>query len=478
MKSFINSLKIRKEERLPVTIFFIFQLILNGLLIAYYAQLFTNPVKDYFKLFVRNFQVSGYDPLTYIVVSDWNPVYEVNRHPLLAFFYYPAYLLNHILIETTGINCVQFIVAFGTIFATVYGFILMLRISKEILNLTTIDSTILAFLLYSFAHVLIAAITPDHFILSLFALLLTVYITGKCFIKRKKLNKTNTILLFLLVAGISLNNGLKVIFANLFANGKRFFAIKNILLAIIIPAAAVWMIGEWQFNTYSVKRYKERKAKQHKYVEWEKAQKFKTFVDTTTIKDNKLQKQFFEYQWEKYRKEVREKLHKKPAFAHTGTPISKTRFLNWTDVTTPRLQTITENMFGESIQLHQKYALKDVLTSRPVFVSYDNIFNYIIEAVIIILFLIGIIYGRHEKLLHLVLSFAALDFLLHIVLGFGINEVYIMTCHWIYIIPISIAYLLRSVNAKMRIALRLLLILIVAFLYVYNSTIFINYLYS
>ena len=280
------------------------------------------------------------------------------------------------------------------------------------------------------------------------------------------------------MAGISLNNGLKVIFANLFANGKRFFAIKNILLAIIIPAAAVWMIGEWQFNTYSVKRYKERKAKQHKYVEWEKAQKFKTFVDTTTIKDNKLQKQFFEYQWEKYRKEVREKLHKKPAFAHTGTPISKTRFLNWTDVTTPRLQTITENMFGESIQLHQKYALKDVLTSRPVFVSYDNIFNYIIEAVIIILFLIGIIYGRHEKLLHLVLSFAALDFLLHIVLGFGINEVYIMTCHWIYIIPISIAYLLRSVNAKMRIALRLLLILIVAFLYIYNSTIFINYLYS
>ena len=41
------------------------------------------------------------------------------------------------------------------------------------------------------------------------------------------------------------------------------------------------------------------------------------------------------------------------------------------------------------------------------------------------------------------MSYFGLDMMLHIGLGFGLNEVYIMTAHWIYAIPIAIGFLLK-----------------------------------
>ncbi len=45
--------------------------------------------------------------------------------------------------------------------------------------------------------------------------------------------------------------------------------------------------------------------------------------------------------------------------------------------------------------------LEDVNKSRPIIVRYSNVLNYIVEAMIIILFLGGIIVGRKEKFLQL-----------------------------------------------------------------------------
>lgn len=154
MKSILNFLRIHREERLSVGLFFLLQVILNGLLIAYYFKPFTALSKDYRNLFVKTYCLSGYDPLTYVVVSDWNPAYEVNRHPLLAFFYYPAYLLNYGLIQLFGINFAQFIVAIVLIFSAVYGFVLMLRILRELIGLPLKDAALLSLMLYSFAHVI------------------------------------------------------------------------------------------------------------------------------------------------------------------------------------------------------------------------------------------------------------------------------------------------------------------------------------
>ncbi len=477
MKSILNFLRIHREERLSVGLFFLLQVILNGLLIAYYFKPFTALSKDYRNLFVKTYCLSGYDPLTYVVVSDWNPAYEVNRHPLLAFFYYPAYLLNYGLIQLFGINFAQFIVAIVLIFSAVYGFVLMLRILRELIGLPLKDAALLSLMLYSFAHVMIASVAPDHFILSLFALLLTIYVAGKQLKTKVEMKKWQAILLFILTGGISLNNGLKVFIANFFTRGKRFFNIWNLLFVVLIPSATVWYIGEWQYKNYSVKRYQAKREMQNRYVAWEKKQKLQTFRDTTSIKDTALQTQAFEQQWQKYRKDVRTALHKKPAFAHTGKPVSEKRFLKWTDISTPRSITIVENLFGESLQLHQKHLLQDVLTSRPVIVTYDWALNYIVEGILVLFFIVGVWCARRSKLFWLVASFAAMDMLLHIGLGFGINEVYIMTCHWVYIIPIALAFLLRSLHGKYQQGLRLVLAALTAFLLIYNISLLMQYLY-
>ncbi|MGP1472262.1 MAG: DUF6080 domain-containing protein [Prevotella intermedia] len=477
MNAIVGFLTIKREERLPVGLFFVWQLLLQTLAIAKYVPLFTKPSSNYYKLFVDNYHLSGFDPLTYLVVSDWSLAYDVNRHPLLALFYYPSSLLNQLLIHTTGINFSVYIVAVVLIFFSTYGFVLMLRIQRHIIGIASFDSAILAFILYSFSHILLSSIAPDHFVLSLFMLLLTLYIAGKQLQEQKEMSIWQTILLFLLTAGISLNNGLKVFLSNLFTRGKRFFTIKNIFLAIIFPAAAIFTIGEWQHEQFIADKIKASKVKKRNAIKAERKAMFATFRDTTHIKDSSKQEQTFQKMWKAHRKEVLRAEAKQPQKAHSGKPVSNKRFLNWTDVSTSRTETIVENLFGESIQLHQKHTLEDVMKTRPTIVTYDWISNYVVEALIFLLFIVGIWYGRRVKFLWLCLSFAALDIVLHIGLGFGINEVYIMTAHWIYVIPLSIAFFVRNTCGRTRQTLRILLVLLAIYLVVYNVSLLVQYLY-
>ena len=64
--------------------------------------------------------MSGYDPITYSVVTDWNIGYNILRHPLLPYMMLPFYLLNQLLWWITGANCVQLIVGSILFFCSFY----------------------------------------------------------------------------------------------------------------------------------------------------------------------------------------------------------------------------------------------------------------------------------------------------------------------------------------------------------------------
>ena len=68
--------------------------------------------------------------------------------------------------------------------------------------------------------------------------------------------------------------------------------------------------------------------------------------------------------------------------------------------------------------IHEEYLLGDVLVNRPVIVRYVNWFNYVVEALLVVLALIGIWMGRKSRFLWLCLSCFAIDMLLHLGLGF------------------------------------------------------------
>ena len=89
-------------------------------------------------------------------------------------------------------------------------------------------------------------------------------------------------------------------------------------------------------------------------------------------------------------------------------PIMKGEFMNWTDKTTSRSQTLVENLFGESILLHQEYVLGDVLRNRPMFVKYRYAVNYVVEAVIVVLLLLASARAERAKYLWLVMSYFGL----------------------------------------------------------------------
>ena len=157
-----------------------------------------------------------------------------------------------------------------------------------------------------------------------------------------------------------------------------------------------------------------------------------------------------------------------PKPSKMGTPMMQGEFMRWTDISTSRTQSVIENLFGESIQLHQDHRLEDVFGPRPVIVPYRWVVNYVVEGLIVLLFPAGIVCGRRSRFLWMALSFALTDMVLHVGLGFGLNEIYIMSAHWIYVIPLAMAYLFASLPTPPLRLLRTLVVLLTLYLYIYN----------
>ena len=490
MKKIFDIFKIKKEERWLALGIFLALAILNGVVIARYAGTFTLVTDDYYKNFIRHFCVSGFDPLTYWVLSDWNAAYNVYRHPLLAFYMYIPYLINMGLMKLTGYNCALFIAVIIQMFCGFYATLFLQRIFREVLELDKAASSILTLLFFSFGYVMVTCIVPDHFVISMLLLILALYVSGRRIKHNHPLKIWQTVVYFVLTAGTSLNNGLKIFFSALFVNRKRFFRPKYLLLAVILPAALLWGFARWEYRTFvwpvEMAR-KEMKAKKtaEKKARQERMAQLKQIKDSLTkdsiqrglkiITPEEIAQKAKNDSIQKAKQLARNEARKKRG-PKQGAPIMKGEFMNWTDATSSRTLSIVENLMGESIQLHQDYVLQDELRHRPMFVNYRYAFNYIVEALIIILFLAGIWAGRKSRYLWLVMLYFGLDMLLHIGLGFGLNEVYIMAGHWIYAIPIAIGFLLKETRQqRYSLCLKSLLLTIGLFLLIYNGILIIGY---
>ena len=490
MKKIFDIFKIKKEERWLALVIFLALAILNGVVIARYAGTFTLVTDDYYKNFIRHFCVSGFDPLTYWVLSDWNAAYNVYRHPLLAFYMYIPYLINMGLMKLTGYNCALFIAVIIQMFCGFYATLFLQRIFREVLELDKAASSILTLLFFSFGYVMVTCIVPDHFVISMLLLILALYVSGRRIKHNHPLKIWQTVVYFVLTAGTSLNNGLKIFFSALFVNRKRFFCPKYLLLAVILPAALLWGFCRWEYRTFvwpvemARKEMKAKKAAEKK-ARQERMAQLKQIKDSLTkdsiqrglkiITSEEIAQKAKNDSIQKAKQLARNEARKKRG-PKQGAPIMKGEFMNWTDATSSRTLSIVENLMGESIQLHQDYVLQDELRHRPMFVNYRYAFNYIVEALIIILFLAGIWAGRKSRYLWLVMSYFGLDMLLHIGLGFGLNEVYIMSGHWIYALPIAIGFLLKETrHQRNSLCLKSLLLTIGLFLLIYNGILIIGY---
>lgn len=451
----------KPEERVQAMVALAVIVALNVLFIYRLHELFLQPgFGPYWKVFERELHLSGYDPYTYLTVTDWDVVYEAHRHPLLAFFIWPLWLLNQGMTWLTGVNCVQYIVAVPVIASSLYSYIFLYRIFREVIRLRRDDATLMTLFSFSMAYILLSVIVPDHFTISMFLILLTLYISGLCIKKGREFQWWQSAILFVMMAGVTLSNGVKVFLAGFFVNLKDFFRPKYLLLAIILPTALLWGIAVWEHHTFVEPRQQTREAMKQRKAEEEKARVAQMAPEERARFEAKKAK--------------REIVLQRQA-AKTGKPMEDKGFLKWTDISTSRWQTVYENLFGEAIQFHRQHFLEDTLVGRPVFVPYLSWFSYVVEVIVMLLSLMGIWYGRRNRFLWLCLSCLAMDMGIHLVLGFGINEVFIMAPHFLFILPIATAFLLREVKGH---SIRLTIVALTAYLMTYNGILLTHFLFS
>ena len=162
-----NILKVTKEEAIPASIMTLIFTVLQGIVIRHFFDAVAYRMHGNGSDFIDAMPVSGFDAYTYSMLVDWNIVYDIYRHPLIAFFFYPLYLLNQGLIWLTGVNCAQFIVAAVLLVGIFYSYIFMYRIFRELLGLGRFDANLLSVMLYSFAYVMVSMLVPDHFGISM-----------------------------------------------------------------------------------------------------------------------------------------------------------------------------------------------------------------------------------------------------------------------------------------------------------------------
>jgi hypothetical protein len=525
------------KKRLPAALALLLIIALNALMVAHRYHLFTHLGRlGFWSLFDKHFEVSGFDPYTYLTLSQWDVYYEVYRHPLLALLLWPLAQLNEWLMGALHINCAIFIVAALLTVCSWFSFIFLRRILRHGVGLQPADATLLSFFYFSFAYVMLSAMAPDHFGLSMMLLLLTLWLAARSLNRQRPMPLWQTTLLYILTAGVTLSNGAKVVLAAAYSwwlsfrgyegagvrghencksttegkvnsierndekivnsksvNSKsqdisrtpappyprthdnnsierqdisrppvppyprtheiiKLYIITLLLATVILAAAAIWQD----------RAFVQPRAERGQRIEQQKL-----------MKDSTLQA----------RRDKREARNRQIE----GRPIadSDNHFLRWTNVSIPRMRSAVENFMGESLQLHSDHLLADIYTTRPVFVGYRSPLPYAVEAIITLLLLAGIWCSRRQPLMQLCLLWFAIDLTLHFILGFGLNEVYIMTAHWAFIIPIATGYLLKAegatatlptINGKTTTMLRMLILLLTIYLYARNLPLIIHFM--
>lgn len=435
---------LRKEERPIAVVALVVFAALNALLIANHWQSFTRGAHvGFWSVFYNHLNMSGYDIFSLIFISCMRLHWNTLRHPLFVVLLLPLFWLNRLIMPPTEFNAAVLLMAALLVAADVWGAVLMHRLLRDVVEVRRVDAALLTALFYGFAHVMIATMVPDHFALSLPLLLLTLLIAGRKLKEGKPMKLWQSALLFFLTAGVTLTNGVKVALAAWFVNGRKVFAWRSIA-AFVVPTLLLGAIYVWQQD--AIVAPQERKIKR---IEAAVAKK-----DPARIAKLNEHNDFVKQQ--------------------NGEALTKNvPLLEWSDITTDRWQSAVDNLFGESLQLHRDYLLEDVQQTRPVFVQYRSALNYVVEALLVVLLAVGAWTARREKFFLMVLAWFGFDMLMHMGFGFGLNEVYIMTAHWAFIIPIAAGYILRRSNSM---APRVLVAALAVWLWAYNAAIVIGYL--
>lgn len=439
-------LAVRRSERGVALAALLLVLTLNALLVwKFWGRLTPGGTQGYYTIFMKRFQVSGFDASSCIALSCEDIYFNSLRHPLFFTILWPFHWLDRWLMQLTGLNCAILIMAALQTMAGVYSALFLHRTLTDVLRLERVEAGVLTLLFFSFAYIMLSTMVPDHFGLSLPWLLLTVWLAGRHFACGTAFRAWQQAVLVFFTSGLTLTNGVKSCLAFLFAAPRRVWRLRSVA-AVAVPLLLLLAIRQYQNFAYE-EPMKERVAMMLAI----KKQKDPNFGkgDAKVVAWRERQ---------------------------NGKAIDKDNILlQWSDITTPRLPSLVHNLLGESFLLHRRHLLEDVQNNRPVFVAYDQWPCRAVGPLLAALLVAGAWCGRRSRLMLMLLSWLAFDILMHFGFGFGLNEVYIMTAHWAFIIPVAAGFVLRAAKPALRRAMTFALAALAVAIMGYNLSLITAY---
>ena len=425
---------------------------LNVMMLQWRPDIFTNTRYGAWSAFWDHGEMSGFDTYAYIVVTTFRPVYVLSRHPILAMMLWPLHELNDLLKAELHINCAIYIVAvLWTLLATC-SWTLMYRILRKIVELPWHGSLLLTLFFFSFSHVMIITFFPDHMAVTLPLLLLTIYLAGKAMKEGHAMSLWQALPLAFIATGVTTTNIVKVGLADFFTQvgRKPFLKIFLHFLPYLIPLGLLYGAYSYQMETTQ----KAEHELSNKIIR-EKAKKNKTFA-AEFEKESKLR-----------RERSKQQIIENPIVTNTEYYID-------------RLPSLVENIFGEGLLLHTDYTLKDANRTdhRPVLVRYSHWWYYGVEALIVALFLVGLWCGRRERFMWMIFAMFLFDMLIHVGFNFASADVYIMTAHWAFVIPVAVGYLIKEHSSHYALCIMnyALIIMITLFLWWHNLSLVVKHI--
>lgn len=410
--------KQHKETLLVALLGLLIMASLNVIMLQYHYDAWTNPKVGFWSAFYNRFELSGFDSFTYILISKWRPLYALFRHPLLAAMMWPFSELNGWLTSVFGINCAIFIVAALWTLLALASWLLMYRILRRLMEMTMAHSLLLTAWFFSFSHIMLVTFTPDHMSLSLPLLLLAVYLAGKAIKRNRAMPLWQSLPLLFVATGVTSTNMVKVGLADLFTQlgRKPLSHVVRHFMTYLVPLAVIAGLYFYQQETTQA----EETRSNHELMV-KKARRDSTFAK----------------HWEADKAERRERRKKQ---------IADVFFITNTEHNIDRMPSLVENVFGEGLLLHEDYTLMDANKTRPVLVRYNHWWYYALEAMAVLLFAVGAWCGRRERLMWMTMAMFLFDMALHVGLEFANADVYIMTAHWAFVMPVAVAYLLKRTD--------------------------------
>jgi hypothetical protein len=334
-------------------------------------------------------------------------IFRYYRHPLNVLILYPLVVINNI-IQLFASGEFAYHMLFSRFFFNLISAISVLIVYKYcliLLKLTKYRALLICLLFALFAHVLLLSFNPETFPLSMLGLLLLIYMTTDNILNNKKIPLSANIILFCYITGVTISNGLKVLWAQLFQKGDFKNKVKTFLLSGIICSGLIL----FTFITSHIFG--------------------KLMYGIGLIKDDTI-----DY----------------------IAPFSSISFMG-----------LFHDFFCEPILFHHNYDFWNWVWTG--ILEYNTVFPLVVNSIVYALVVIGLIINIKQKSVQLLLTFFLSDVLVHFVLGYGIFGSYIFSLHWLFIIPLLIGWLYYKIKSRpIKIGLDVLIICIAVFCAVNN----------